>query len=75
MKKHSLTKAQQRLVSRVSSEGALCRESTPDGWRYFLPGGAAIRADLAERLISKGDLIPRNDGLFSDAAQTFGVPA
>jgi len=68
------TRGVKKLLDRMG-DSVLWRHadpSKPGGWLYLLPRDQAARADVVERAIKDGFLVPNNDALFeSGQSQTW----
>lgn len=63
-----------RIQLRIEAGAEIMKTLTRDGavWT-FKDTGRAARSDVCERLIRAGVLAPRQDGLFAEDSQTWGL--
>lgn len=73
MAQNKPTKAQRKLVERAAKSPVFVTLCDNGDKIFAFIGGGMVRADLAQRCIESGLLIPVGDGLFGDS-QTY-IPA
>jgi hypothetical protein len=70
-----LTKAQMRVIEKARTD-QIVETLEPDGSKtYRFVTGRNVRADLFDRLLNAGFVIPQNDALFSGFSQTYVAKA